>query len=98
VVSFAIYAWFVSMFSGKITSILYASQYFFYTLFGFLVLRTYLARAYKSDKLNDVFAVFIIIGLIYSIGTIISVFVGPIYPELTQWTVRMVKDPQFNAA
>ncbi len=91
VVSFAIYAWFVSMFSGKITSILYASQYFFYTLFGFLVLRTYLARAYKSDKLNDVFAVFIIIGLIYSIGTIISVFVGPIYPELTQWTVRMVE-------
>lgn len=90
-VSFAIYAWFVSGFSGKTISILYASQYLFYSLFGFLVLRSYLLRATVLGELNEVFAIIIIIGVIYSIGTIASVFTGPIYPHQTHWTGRLVE-------
>jgi len=92
VVSFAIYAFLISIMSDNLVSILYSLQYLFYALFGFLVLRTYLIKSSISEELNNTFGIFIVIGLIFSLGIIISVIIGPIYPHQTLWTARIMED------
>ena len=92
IILFAVYAWLVSAFSGSIVSILYATQYLFYSLFGFLILGAYLRKASICNELDKVFSIFIAIGTIYSLGVIVSVFTGPIYPHQTLWTARLWGD------
>lgn len=87
-VAFAVYAWVISAFSFSIVSISYASQYLFYTLFGALILGAYLHKAYRFGELDKVFGVFIAIGMIFSIGGLVSVFTGPIYPHQTLATMH----------
>jgi len=89
VVFFTVYAWIVSAFSGSTISILYATQYLFYGLFGFLILGSYLWKASTLDELDKVFSVIIVIGTIYSIGVLVSIFTGPIYPHQTLSTARL---------
>jgi len=90
-VYFALYGWLVSAFSGNIVSLLYASQYLFYTLLGFLVLRRYLARAHARGELGRSLKILIAIGIAYSIGILVSVFTGPIYPHQVHWTMRLAQ-------
>ncbi len=92
VVFFAVYVWFVSAFSGSTLSMLYATQYLFYSLFGFLILGAYLRKASIRNELDRTFGIFIAIGIIYSLGGLVSLFIGPIYPHQTLWTARRLGD------
>jgi len=90
VVFFALYGWFVSLFSGNAVSILYASQYFFYSLVSFSVLRNYLLKASELNEFDKVFTVLNVVGLVYAAAALISLFAGPIYPYQTFWSARLV--------
>ena len=92
VVFFALYGWMISLISGNLLSILYSLQYFFYTILGFLIIRTYFLKSLKLNEFHKISQVFIIIGIFFSLGILVSVIIGPIYPHQTQWTQRMVED------
>ena len=87
-IAFAFYTFLISAFSLNIISFLYAFQYLFYILFAILVLGSYIHKAYQFGELDKVFGVFIFIGMIFSIGGLVSVFTGPIYPHQTLATMR----------
>ena len=82
---FALYTLCISIASLQWISVLYACQYFFYTICSWVVLSSYLFRVVKNRQLETLYKILLIIGLAYAIGVIISVWAGPIYPHQVLW-------------
>ena len=89
IIIFAIYAFVVSLLSGSIVSIAYAVQFLAYAVFGTVLLRRY-AKNLMSTNRCDIDSIFFGIAVVYSIGMLVSLFTGPIYPHQTIWTARPV--------
>ena len=77
---FAIYAFIVSLLSTNIVSIAYSVQFLFYAVIGTILMRRY-ARSFVSSNSRCARSIFFVIAVIYSVGMLISVFTGPIYPH-----------------
>jgi len=86
--TFALYALMVSVVSMRLSSIAYALQYSVYVIMGWLMLGGYLKRAAHKGQLEVVVRIIAVIGLVYSIGVIVSVWTGPIYPHQVLWSAR----------
>lgn len=87
IIIFAIYAFVVSLLSGSMVSIAYSVQFLAYAVIGTILIRRY-AKNFMSTNRRDTNSFFWGIVIIYSIGMLISVFTGPIYPHQTISTVR----------
>lgn len=87
IIIFSIYAFVVSLLSGSIVSIAYSVQFLAYAVIGTILIRRY-EKNFMSTNRCDTNSIFFGIAIIYSIGMLISVFTGPIYPHQTIWTVR----------
>lgn len=87
IIIFAIYAFVVSLLSGSMVSIAYSVQFLAYAVIGTILIRRY-AKNFMSTNRRNKNSIFFGIAIIYSIGMIISVFTGPIYPHQTIWTAR----------
>ena len=87
IIIFAVYAFVVSLLSRSMVSIAYSVQFLAYAVLGSVLFRQY---ARNSTKTNSCKADPILFGVatIYSIGMIVSLFTGPIYPHQTIWTAR----------
>ena len=77
---FAIYAFVVSLLSGSIVSIAYSVQFLAYVVIGTILMRRY-ARSFISTNSRRARSIFFVIAVIYSVGMLISIFTGPIYPH-----------------
>lgn len=82
---FALYALCISIASLKWISVLYACQYFFYAIGSWVMLGSYLLRVVKNRQTEILYNILFVIGLVYAIGVIISVWAGPIYPHQVLW-------------
>lgn len=89
---FVLHAWLVSVFSLRAISFLYASQYLVYTFFAILILRGYLSHAFKFGEFCMVLKIVTFVGVVYAIGTLLSLFIGPIYAYQTHWVNRLLQD------
>jgi len=87
-VSFGLYAFIVSLVSLKPVAIVYAAQYIFYLVFGYLMLSAYFKKLATHDKLKVALDIMAFVFFIYSFGVIISVFTGPFYPYQVQFYKR----------
>ena len=87
VIIFAAYAFIVSLLSGSMVSIAYSVQFLTYAVIGTILFRRY-AKNFVSTNRRDINSCFFCIAIIYSIGMLISVLTGPIYPHQTIWTAR----------
>lgn len=84
---FAIYTFIISFLSTNIVSIAYSVQFLAYAVFGTILMRRY-ARSFISSNSRHARSNFFVIAIIYSVGILISVFTGPIYPYLVKATQR----------
>jgi len=91
-VVFSIYSLLISFVSQNMTSMLYASQFFVYAFLVFRMVSGYLVDAVKNNQLKVTSRIFLLITSIVIIGTILSVWLGPIYPEQAFWRARKVED------
>lgn len=89
-IAFVVYAFIVSVLSLNKISLLYALQYLFYGLIGGSLIRQYVARCYRTKDLKAVGRITTSVGIIYAMGVLLSLFVGPIYKEQAGWTQRLV--------
>ena len=87
IIIFAIYAFIVSLLSTSIVSIAYSVQFLAYAAIGTILIRRYVKNFVSTDR-RDINSIFWGIAIIYSIGMLISVFTGPIYPHQTMATMR----------
>lgn len=87
IMTFAMYSFVVSLLSGSIVSIVYAVQFLAYSVLGTVLARRY-AKNYASDTRYDVDSILLGIAVVYSVGMLVSVFTGPIYPHQTMVTLR----------
>ena len=87
IIIFAIYAFVVSLLSGSVVSIAYACQFLAYAVIGTILMRRYAKNFMSTNRCNKNSILFGI-AIIYSIGMLISVLTGPIYPHQTISTVR----------
>ncbi len=80
IIIFAIYAFVVSLLSASMVSIAYSVQFLAYAVLGTILMRRY---AWDSMKTNASKTNRILFGIaiLFSIGIIISVLTGPIYPH-----------------
>ncbi len=85
---FALYALVVSIVSMQLGSVAYALQYAVYVIFGWVLLASYLQRAAHMGQLNVVVHILVIIGLVYALGVIVSVWTGPFYSHQVLWSAR----------
>lgn len=87
IILFAIYAFVVSLFSLSIVSIAYSVQFLAYAVLGTILMRRSAQDLLKTNwQSTDI--ILSGIALIYSVGILISLFTGPIYPHQTFWTIR----------
>lgn len=87
IIVFAVYAFIVSLLSASIVSIAYSFHFLAYAVIGTILFRRY-AENFVSTNRRDKNSIFFGIAIIYSIGMLISVLTGPIYPHQTIWTAR----------
>jgi len=87
IIIFAIYAFVVSLLSGSIVSIAYSVQFLVYAAIGTMLIRRYV-KNYAGINHHNINSIFFGIAIIYSMGMLISVFTGPIYPHQTMATMR----------
>ena len=84
---FAIYAFLVSLISTKTVSIVYSAQFLLYVILGTVLMKRYGYHFVTTDH-NRAQSIFWIIAIIFSIGILISVLTGPIYPHQVGATQR----------
>ena len=89
-VLFAAYGFFVSFLSIKLISIAYSLQYLSYTMVGLIVLRGYFIRCIKLKEVKVAFKIITLVGIIFSLGIIVSIINGPLYPHQVQWTAKII--------
>lgn len=87
IIIFAIYAFIVSFLSTNIVSIVYSFQYLFYVVFGTVLMKRYRYNFYNTNH-NCARSIFFAIAIVFSVGILVSVLTGPIYPQLTLATQR----------
>jgi len=87
IILFAIYAFIVSLLSTNIISITYSLQYLLYAVIGTILMRRY-ARSFMNSNSRRSRSIFFVIAVIYTVGILISILTGPIYPYLVLQTQR----------
>jgi len=86
-ITFAIYAFVVSMLSTRIVSIAYSLQFLFYVILGTVIMIRY-GYYFASMNHNRTRPIFFAIAIVFSVGILISVLTGPIYPHQVRATQR----------
>lgn len=84
---FALYAFVVSASSGETIAIAYAVQFVTYVSLGSILFTRHI-RACGPHGLRRTTHILISVGLVYSVGMLISLKTGPIYVHQTTWTAR----------
>ena len=87
IIMFAIYAFVVSLLSGSIVSIAYSVQFLAYAVIGTILMRRY-APSFISSNSRRARSIFFMIAVVFSVGILISVLTGPIYPHQVGATQR----------
>ena len=80
-IGFSIYVLLVSLASGRLVSIAYASQYAFYAVLAGTIIPAYLVHKMRQGRQTEVWRILAWVGAIYVGGIILSVWTGPIYPS-----------------
>ena len=84
---FAIYAFVVSLLSGRMVSIAYSVQFLLYVVIGSILTRRYRYN-FANTNHNRARSIFFAIAIAFSVGILISVLTGPIYPHQVRTTQR----------
>lgn len=84
---FAIYAFTVSVLSTDIVSIAYSLQYLLYVVLGTILMKRYKYN-FANTNHNCARSIFFAIAIAFSVGILISVLTGPIYPHQVRTTQR----------
>lgn len=87
IIIFAAYAFIVSLLSGNMVSIAYSVQFLAYAVLGTILMSRFARHSMKTNA-SKTNRILFGIAILYSIGMIISLFTGPIYPHQTIWTAR----------
>jgi O-antigen ligase len=87
IITFAIYAFIVSLLAINIVSIVYSFQFLFYAVVGTVLMKRYRYNFYNTNH-NHARSIFFAIAIVFSVGILVSVLTGPIYPQLAQATQR----------
>ena len=80
-VAFGIYAVSISLVSGNKISVGYSLQAAFYIVMGFLMVSGYLKHAIEMKRTKVTFRIVSAISVVFLLGTIVSIWIGPIYPH-----------------
>ncbi len=87
IIMFAIYAFVVSLLSTKMASIAYSVQFLLYVILGTVLMKQY-AYNFSNMNHNRTRLIFFAIAIVFSVGILISVLTGPIYPHQVGATQR----------
>ncbi len=87
IIMFAIYAFVVSLLSTRIASIAYSVQFLLYVILGTVLMKQY-AYNFSNMNHNRTRMIFFAIAILFSVGILISVLTGPIYPHQVGATQR----------
>lgn len=84
---FAIYAFIVSVLSTDIISIAYSLQYLLYVVLGTILMKRYGCN-FANMNCKRARSILFAVGIVFSIGIVVSLFTGPIYPHQVRTTQR----------
>ena len=87
IIIFAIYAFVVSLLSGSMVSIAYSVQYLLYVVLGTILMKRY-GYNFANMSHNRTRSIFFAIAILFSVGILISILTGPIYPHQVGATQR----------
>jgi len=82
---FAIYAFVVSLLSTSIVSIAYSVQYLLYVVLSTILMKRY-GWNFANINCKRARSILFAVGIIFSIGTVVSLLTGPIYPHQVRST------------
>lgn len=88
-VCFALYTIIPSVLSGSLVSVAYAVQYAFYVVATVLVVGNYIAAVEVARRRSLMIRVLVLVFILFSLGALLSIWIGPIYKHQTQWTARL---------
>lgn len=88
-VFFALYILIISFISFNLSSIAYALQFFLYSYFVIFLIGNYLWRAQLHGEIPTMLRIIAFVSVVYGLGSIISVFTGPIYPHQVMAHARL---------
>lgn len=80
IIIFAIYAFVVSLLSASMVSIAYSVQFLAYAVLGTILMRRYARDSMKTNA-SKTNRILFGIAILFSIGILVSVLTGPIYPH-----------------
>lgn len=82
IIIFAAYAFIVSLLSRSMVSIVYSVQFLAYAVLGTILMRRYARYSMKTNA-SKTNRILFGIAILFSLGILISVLTGPIYPHQT---------------
>jgi hypothetical protein len=82
---FAVYAFIISLFFINIISVIYSVQYLLYVLIGTILMKRY-SPNFTNENCRCAYSILFAVAVVYSLGIIVSIFSGPIYPHQVLFT------------